>query len=34
VLEKAKDAGTVDRESQTFHVVVLPSKRRTGRKIR
>jgi hypothetical protein len=34
LLEKAKDGGTVDRDGQTFHVVVLPAKRRSGRRIR
>jgi hypothetical protein len=34
LLDKAKDAGTVEREGRTFQVVVLPPKRRTGRKIR
>jgi hypothetical protein len=33
-LEKAKDAGTVERDGQTFQVVVLPPKRRGGRRIR
>ena len=34
VLERAKSAGTVERDGQTFQVVVLPPKRRTGRRIR
>jgi len=34
LLDKAKDGGTVDRAGQTFHVVVLPPKRRGGRRIR
>jgi hypothetical protein len=33
-LSKAKDAGTVERDGQTFQVVVLPPKRRGGRRIR
>jgi hypothetical protein len=33
VLEKARDAGTVERDGQTFTVVVLPPKRRGGRRI-
>ena len=28
LLEKAKDAGTVQRDGQTFHVTALPPKRR------
>jgi hypothetical protein len=34
LLDKAKDAGTVDRDGQTFQVVQLPPKRRSGRRIR
>ena len=34
LLAKAKDAGTVERDGQTFTVVVLPPKRRGGRRIR
>jgi hypothetical protein len=34
LLDKAKDGGTVDRDGQTYHVVVLPAKRRSGRRIR
>ena len=34
ILKRAKNAGTVEREGQTFHVVVLPPKRRGGRRIR
>jgi hypothetical protein len=34
LLDKAKDGGTIDRDGQTFHVTVLPAKRRTGRRIR
>jgi len=33
ILAKAKDLGTVERDGQTFRVV-LPPKRRTGRKVR
>lgn len=33
VLAKAKDAGTLERDGQTFTVVVLPPKRRGGRRI-
>lgn len=34
ILSKAKDAGTVERDGQTYHVVVLPPKRRGGSRIR
>jgi hypothetical protein len=34
LLEKARYGGTVDRDGQTFRVVVLPPKRRGGRRIR
>ena len=34
LLDKAKDGGTVERDGQTFHVTVLPAKRRTGRRTR
>jgi hypothetical protein len=34
LLAKAKDAGTVERDGQTFTVVVLTPKRRGGRRIR
>ena len=30
ILERAKDAGTVERDGRTFRVVVLPPKRRRG----
>jgi hypothetical protein len=33
-LAKAKDGGSVDRDGQTFKLVVLPPKRRGGRRIR
>jgi hypothetical protein len=33
-LARAKDAGTIERVGQTFKVVVLPPKRRGGRRIR
>jgi hypothetical protein len=33
-LAKAKDAGTIERDGQTFKLVVLPPKRRGGRRIR
>ena len=33
LLDSAKDGGTVDRDGQTFHVVVLPPKRRSRRRI-
>jgi hypothetical protein len=31
LLAKAKDGGTIEREGQTFRVVVLPSRRRSRR---
>ena len=34
LLEKAKSAGTLKRDGQTFQLLVLPAKRRTGRKSR
>lgn len=34
LLAKAKDAGTLERDGQTFRVVQLPPKRRGGRRIR
>jgi len=34
VLAKAKDAGTVERDGQTFQVSMLPPKRRGGSRIR
>jgi hypothetical protein len=34
VLAKAKDAGTVERDGQTYKVVVLPPKPPGGRRIR
>jgi hypothetical protein len=32
LLEKAKDGGTETTGGQTFHVVVLPPKRRSGKR--
>jgi hypothetical protein len=32
LLDKAKDGGTVERDGQMFHVVVLPPKRRSGKR--
>jgi hypothetical protein len=34
LLDVATDGGTVQRDDQTFHVVVLPPKRRSSRRIR
>ena len=34
LLDKAKDAGTVDRDGQPYRVVVLPPKRGSGRRMR